>query len=224
MTRLVRDLMDAGAKSVTEDASAKEVARSMAEFHVGTLPVIDTLQHVVGVVSEADLILKDEEAFGEPWLLERRARHEARRKIHATTAGELMTAPATVIGPETEVADVARLMRQRRVKYVPVCEPNGPLLGMISRLDLVREFLRDDSEITNEVRRILQVEMSLADVRCDVRDGVVTLEGLVEHRSQLPGILDRIRHVAGTIDVIGRLSWIEDDEIPVIQPVPWIAL
>jgi CBS domain-containing protein len=224
MTRRVGDLMDVGAVALVEDATVKDVARSMSEFRVSALPVIDVHRHVVGVVSEADLILKDEGSFGEPWLLERRARRDARRKMRATTAGELMTAPATVIGPEADVADLARSMREQRLKCVPVCDPDGRLLGVISRLDLVREFLRDDSEIADEVRRILRVEMSLGDLRCDVNDGVVTLEGLVEHRSQVPGILERIRGVAGSIDVVGRLNWMEDDELPILRPAPWIAV
>jgi CBS domain-containing protein len=222
MTRHVRDLMDGCPTVVTEDAPAKEVARTLSECHVGALPVIDETGHVVGVVSEADLILKDE-PVGEPWPLERRARRQARRKARASTAGGLMTAPATVIGPEADVADLARFMRERRLKIVPVCDRGGRLLGVISRLDLVREFLRDDSAIEEEVHRILHVEMSEPEVRCDVTDGIVTLEGRVERRLQVPMILERVRRVAGAIDVVSRLQW-EDEGSHADRPMPWITI
>lgn len=223
MTRRVRDLMQTGVTALMEDVTVKEMARLMSESRLGALPVVDGARRVVGVVSEADLILKDEEGPGEPWLLERRSKRDTRRKIRATTAAELMTAPAVIIGPEADVADVARLMRERGVKYVPVCDPDGSLLGVISRLDLVREFVRDDAEIEEEVRRILQVEMSLPDVRCDVTDGVVTLEGLVERHSEVPVILRRVHRVAGSVDVIDRVRWVEEDDDPVLWLTPWIA-
>lgn len=223
MSRRVRDLMQRGVKALTVDASVKEVARAMSTSRSGALPVVDGAHRVVGVVSEADLILKDEEGPGEPWLLERRSKRDARRKFRATTAAELMTAPPVITGPDADVADVARLMRERRVKYVPVCDPDGRLLGVVSRLDLVAEFVRDDSEIQEEARRVLQVEMSVPGVRCQVREGVITLEGSVEHRSQVPGILERIHRVAGSVDVIGRLNWTQDDLVPVTWPSPWVG-
>ena len=223
MTRPVRDLMNVTTNVVTEDVSVKEVARRLSDGCTGGIPVVDGSYHVVGVITEADLILRDEGSAGEPWPLERRARREARRKMRASTAGDLMSAPATVIGPEADVSDLARFMRERRLKYVPVCDRDGVLLGSISRMDLVREFLRDDSKIAEEVRRILQVEMSL-EVRCDVVDGVVTLEGAVEHRSQVPMILDRIRRVGGAIDVVNRMRWVDDDDLPILHPAPWIGV
>jgi CBS domain-containing protein len=223
VARPVRDLMNVTMNVVTEDTPVKEVARRLSEGYAGGIPVVDAAYHVVGVITEADLIQKDEGPTGEPWPLERRARREARRKMRASTAGDLMSAPASVIGPETDVADLARFMRERRLKYVPVCDRKGVLLGAISRMDLVHEFLRDDAKIAEEVRRILQVEMSL-EVRCDVVDGVVTLEGAVEHRSQVPMIVDRIRRVAGAIDVVNRMRWADDDDLPTLRPVPWISV
>lgn len=221
MTRRVRDVMDPDVPAFTEDASAKEVARRLWATGMGALPVIDAERHVVGVVSEADLILKDEDPAEGHWPLERRAGRELRRRMHAATAGGLMSSPASVIGPEVCVGDLAHFMRERRLKFVPVCSPDGRLMGGISRLDLVREFLREDGEIADEIRRILAFQMSLPELRCTVRDGVVTLEGIVERGSQIPTILQQVRRVPGTIDVVNRLRGRRGEDRTLVRPGPW---
>jgi len=222
MTRHVAELMDEDAKVVAEDATFKDVARALAEQHVSALPVIDEVGLVTGVVSEADLILRDE-SFGAWWLPDGWTKRSVRRKAHARTAGELMSHPAVTVGPDTDVSEAAAIMRERRLKRLPVCDPKGRLLGVVSRADLLREFLRNDSELAFDVADLLWHRMSLSrlEVRFLVEDGVVTVEGTVDHRVQVPEIVDRIRGLDGTIDVVDRLRWTHDDSILAQGPVPW---
>ena len=224
MTRLVGDVMEHEAISLGLDATFKDVARLMSEHRVSALPVVDDAGRVAGVVSEADLIVRDE-TFGRPFLLEGREVRVLRRKAHAAIARDLMTAPPIVIGPEASLAEAAGRMRRNKVKRLPVCGPEGRFLGVVSRLDLVREFLRDDAEIAEEVHDVLLREMSLPPsvIRSMVNDGIVTLQGKVDRRSQMPMIVDRMRRIGGTVEVITRLDWIEDDTALEFGPLPRVG-
>lgn len=225
MARHVSDVMQREPLTVEPHATFKDVARLMAGSRLSALPVIDDGGRVVGVVSEADLIVRDE-SFTRPHLLEGRATRLSHRKAHALTARGLMTAPAVVVPPDASLAEAATLMRRCRIKCLPVCDPDGMLLGLVSRLDLVHEFLRDDAEIARDVAEILQHELSIPEheVRAVVTDGVVVLEGRVERRSQVPPVVDRVRRVPGTIEVVGRLTWAEDDTLVELGPLPSIGL
>lgn len=224
MTRLVRDVMKPEAISIGRGAAFKDVARLMSHHRLSALPVVDDDERVVGVVSEADLIVRDE-TFGRPYVVEGRRVRSLRRKAQAVAVHDLMTAPAITIGPEACLAEAAGLMRRHRAKILPVCDPSGRLLGVVSRLDLVREFLRDDAEIAEEVTHVLQREMSIpaSAVHATVNEGIVTLEGQVERRSQVPSIVDRVRRIAGTVEVVTRLNWIEDDTLLEFGPLPRVG-
>jgi CBS domain-containing protein len=58
----------------------------------------------------------------------------------STTAAEIMTSPAVTARPEQPIAEVAQLLASRRISAVPVCAPDGTLLGMISELEIIRPF------------------------------------------------------------------------------------
>lgn len=225
MARHVAELMDAKATTVTRDVAFKEVARLISELGISAIPVIDEDGRVVGMVSEADLIVKDESLEG-PWLRGRWTSRATRKKVHAMTVGELMTAPAVTIDPNADIAETATFMRKRRIKRLPVCDTEGRLLGVVSRVDLIREFLRDDEQIADEVDDVLRRKMSLPkeQVGFTVVDGVVTLDGRVEHRSQVPAIVERIRRIPGIVEVLEQLRWSQDDSTLAQGPVPWVGM
>jgi CBS domain-containing protein len=222
VARRIEDLMDENAKTLAEDATFKDVARLLAEERVSAMPVTGGDGRVVGVVSEADLILRDE-SFGIRWLPDGWAKRSVRRKAHAKTAGDLLSSPAVTVGPDAEVSEAAAIMRKWTIKQLPVCDDAGHLLGVLSRSDLLREFLREDTDLAFDVAELLWHKMSLPrnEVSFSVEDGVVTLEGLVEHRVQVPEILDRIRSVPGVVDVVDRLGWTDADTALAAGPFPW---
>ena len=88
-----RGLDDPGGRRLDEGATFKDVVRRLADGCVSAIPVVSEDGRVVGVVSEADLILRDE-SFGAPWLPDGWMKRSDRRKAHARTASELMTSPA----------------------------------------------------------------------------------------------------------------------------------
>jgi CBS domain-containing protein len=206
---------------VGAETSFKEIAGLMAGREISALPVLDTSDRVIGVVSEADLIVRDED-IPRPHLIERPSTHAARRRARASNAVELMTAPAIVVGPETSVADAAAIMRRSRVKRLPVCDADHRLLGIVSRIDLVREFVRADDAILEEVTQVMLGEFSIphTEVRVGVHDGVVSLEGTLEHEAELQMVVDRVRCVPGVIDVEARLRWADRERSHQPRVVP----
>lgn len=224
MKRQVAQLMDVHATTIAEGATFKDVARRLSREKVSALPVSGDDGRVVGMVSEADLILRDE-SFGTRWLPDGWTKRSLRRKAHAATARELMSMPAVTVGPDTDLSEAAAIMRKRAIKRLPVCDDEGHLLGVVSRADLMSEFLREDIDLAFDVADLLWHRMSLPrnDIHFSVDEGVVTVEGLVEHRVQIPEVLDRVRGIAGTVDVIDRLRWTHDDATLASGPIPWVG-
>jgi CBS domain-containing protein len=156
MTRTVADVMTRTVVVVAGSAPFKEVVRAMREYRVSALPVTDPDGLVMGVVSEADLMLREDPSVLESHFFEGHARREERRKAEASIARDLMTTPAVTIGPQAPIAEAARLMHERAIKRLPVIDLEGRIVGVVSRVDLLAEFLRDDGDIETEVIRVLR--------------------------------------------------------------------
>jgi CBS domain-containing protein len=173
MERRVRDVMTSEVVTVGEQASFKEIAATMAEHRVSALPVLDAEGRVAGIVSEADLLLKEEFAEGPApgRLFQGRRQRVERAKAAGATAAELMTAPAVTVGPDAAVAEAARLLHRHGIKRLPVLDPAGPLLGIVSRADLLKVFLRSDAEIAQEVRQDVLVRAMWMSPDSDHRSG-----------------------------------------------------
>jgi CBS domain-containing protein len=225
MTRTVADVMTRTVVVVPRSAPFKEIVRAMREYRVSAVPVTDEEGRLVGLVSEADLILREDPTVLEPHFFEGRTRREERRKAEALVAADLMTAPAITIDPGSSAADAARLMHRHDVKRLPVADPEGRIVGIVSRMDLLAEFLRDDGEIRSEVDRVLRHDLGVAPdaVLVQVEDGVVHLEGRIERRSTVSEIWAAVRAVPGVVGVDERLTWELDDTIVPVSPVPWVG-
>jgi CBS domain-containing protein len=202
--------------TVEKQTPFKEIAQLMADVQISAVPVLDTDGRVVGIVSEADLLLKEEYPQGPPggWLFEGRHRRQARAKAAGDTAVELMTAPAITVGPDATVAEAARLLHRHQIKRLPVVDPAGPLVGIVSRADLLKVFLRSDDQIAQDVRRDVFQRALWVDpdtVSVEVRDGVVTLTGQLERRSLIPIAVSLVHGVDGVVEVVDRLGFELDD-------------
>lgn len=137
---LVRDVMTEKAIAVRKYDDIHEAARLLSENKVSGLPVVDAGNIVIGVVTEADILLmaglKEGHSFkdilrhilGEP-LPERKRGH---------IVGDIMTSPAITTRPETEMSEVARILDEKRIKRLPVVDNDNRLIGIISRADIVR--------------------------------------------------------------------------------------
>jgi CBS domain-containing protein len=213
--RIVSDLMTTAVIRVRRDTSFKEIAKLLAEHDITALPVVDDNDRPVGVVSEADLLRKEAGQSDPAGLLPAPHRWPAdRAKVEATTAEGLMTSPPVVAHPQWTVVEAARVMEKHRVKRLPVVDDADRLMGVISRADLLRVFLRQDRAIREEiVGDILARTLRLAPpaVTVSVVDGRVTLSGTVEHKSLIPVVERLCRSVDGVIEVRSTLDYRLDD-------------
>ncbi|MEV5431713.1 CBS domain-containing protein [Streptomyces sp. NPDC052701] len=199
----------------------KTVARLLAEHRVSGLPVVDEGEHVIGVVSETDLMLHQAATplAYEPSPRFRLARltPRARRrtaKERARTAGGLMTAPAVGVHAEDTVVEAARTMVEHRVNRLPVLDEEDRLVGIVTRHDLLQTFLRPDAEIREEViHEVLERGLWLVSGGIDVTvtKGVVTLRGQMERKSETGIAVAMTRRTDGVVDVVNRLTHRFDD-------------
>lgn len=210
MNSRVKDVMTADVVSVRETAEYKDLVSVLRELHVSALPVLDEADHLVGVVSEADLLLKEvgQEALGD-YLISSGRRGE-RAKAAGMTAAQVMTTPAVTIRPDDSLAHAARLMHDRHVKRLPVVDQAGRLVGIVSRVDLLSVFDRPDSEIRAAVREdIIARDFALDPDAFDVQvtSGIVTITGQVETHAVAQHLLDALRHAEGVVGVRSRLRF-----------------
>jgi CBS domain-containing protein len=210
----VEKIMTRDVLTVAPDAPLKEVAALLSANHISGVPVAGPDGTVVGVVSEADIVRKEQGFPANPgrvsaWLL-RRIDGEL-DKIGARTAGDAMTAPALTARPGQQVSDVARLMVDNRINRLPVVA-GGRLVGIVSRADLVRAFHRSDEELEREIRDevLLGVFFLSPDAFCVmVEGGVVRIQGTVPTAADAESVTRYLRRVPGVVDVTSELDWRE---------------
>jgi len=138
---LVQDLMVKDVVTIKRGADLHEAARVLSEHRISGMPVVDDDNRVIGVISEADLLvlagLRKEHTFkdvlrnilGEPI--------PTRSKTGSKVENVMSFPPITSKADDT-VGDVAQILDERRIKRLPVVDNDGRLLGIISRADIVR--------------------------------------------------------------------------------------
>jgi len=219
----VRDVMTPHVVTVPESAPFKEVAGLLAAHRIGALPVLNPVGHVVGIISEADLLLKQRypHAAETARLIEPGRLRGERHRADGRTAAMIMSAPAVTVAPDTTVTQAARLMHARRIKHLPVVDGAGRLAGIVSRADLVRVFLREDAAILADLRELLRVQPGVdpGRVSITVTEGVVTLGGTVERRTAARTLALLTRELDGVVGVDDRLDATVDD-LAVPYPLP----
>ncbi|MER5825116.1 CBS domain-containing protein [Streptomyces mirabilis] len=212
---MVSDLMTTSVVRVREDAGFKDIAKLLAEYDITAIPVVDADDRPVGVVSEADLLRKEAGQLDPAGLLPvLHPRPADRTKQEATTARGLMNSPAITARPQWTVVEAAQVMERHRVKRLPVVDEADRLVGLISRADLLRVFLRGDSAIREEISGdVLVRTLGIAPGSVTVRvvDGRVSLTGSVERKSLIPVAVRMCQGVDGVVDVTEQLSHRTDD-------------
>jgi CBS domain-containing protein len=211
MSAVVKDVMSPHPISVTRDASFKELAARLFELGVSGFPVVDDDGKVIGVVSEADMMVKEAMEDGHHGLRGVLAAIEHRtdwRKAGGVTAGDLMTSPAVTVTAEDTVEHAAALMHDRGLKRLPVVDQAGRLVGIISPVDVLAVYDRLDEEIRDEIlSQVIPILSEPSWYNVVVKDGVVTVEGTPETIPTGHEILRRIRHVQGVVAVRDRLVY-----------------
>lgn len=207
-TWTVGDVMTREVVTVGPETDFKTCVDLLRINGVSALPVVEG-GYVLGMVSEHDLLLK-EEGRGSRVHLRRRELNQARGR----TAGDVMHSPALCVGLGASLTEAARLMHRRAVKRLPVLDARGKLVGIVSRHDLLKTYLRSDESIRREIRvEVLQKEMWIDNLAMDVdvKDGVVALVGEVETKSLADLVTRMVGSVEGVVGVDSRLAFRLDD-------------
>lgn len=204
----VEELMQKDVVTVAPEASLKDVAVALVKNRISGMPVCDAEGHVVGVISDTDILYKERGRIERPggplaWLVDGTPYAEV-TKSWAKTAGEAMTAPAITITPGSAAAAAARLMLEKKVNRLVVIDRDEGLVGIVTRADLVRAFTRSDAEIVEEIRddvlrRVLWVGPETIEI--DVRQGEVELAGELETNTDAAVLVSLVEKVPGVVSV-----------------------
>jgi CBS domain-containing protein len=155
-TGTVADIMQADPITVMPDTAADAVFHTLREHELPGVPVVNDGGRVVGIVTENDLVIADEqgdlhlphyiELFGGIVYLESMKHFEQRlRKAIAATAADLMTADPVTISPDATVQEAAKVIATKKHNRLPVVE-HGRLVGVVTRLDVLDFLAHDDEE------------------------------------------------------------------------------
>lgn len=212
MNAVVNDVMTSKVITVNRDTPFAAIAAALRQYHVSAFPVLDENGHVIGVVSESDLLAKLALGGGEeqmPGMITGMLRHRQLEKARGITAGDLMTAPPVTISPGDAVEHAARLMYLRGVKRLPVVDADNRLAGIVSRTDVLAVYGRPDTEIAAEVKTSVLAEEATDSGALDamVSDGIVTLTGQPQTWEEGHDLVHRTRHVQGVVAVRDRFDY-----------------
>lgn len=215
----VADVMTTDVITVAEDTPFKAIAAVLADHHISAVPVRSAYGGVAGVVSETDLLRKEEfqrkPRSGRRWF-----HRKDRVKAEAFTAGVLMTSPPVTVEGGCTLDEAARLMAARQITRLVVMD-DDELTGIVTRSDLLRAFLAPDTEILARVHRDV-LDRSLLDdpfaVEASVVEGVVTLKGQATNRSTVAFAEQLVAGVDGVVSVRNELTWAFDDTVPAAGP------
>lgn len=222
-----KDVMTSPVITVTPDTTVSEVASLLLKHRISGVPVVDEAGKVVGIVTEGDLLHREEshtERHRPRWLemfVDRGGLAAEFVKSHARHVRDVMTRDVVGVAPDTDLAEVAELMERRRIKRVPVLQDGRPI-GIISRANLLyglvayKQAPSGTGAVSDpEIRQRLIAELresgwaDLGQLNIVVSDGIVHLWGVVdsdEQRRALVVAAEGIPGVKGVQDHLGP-SW-----------------
>lgn len=210
--------MTAPVVTVRPETTLKDIAAFMVMHHISGVPVVTSDGELVGIVTEADL-LQRESSPGRPdgTLFEKvigqfGGAREKRRRLEGVVASDVMSTPVITVEEQTPIRDVAAQMVRRKINRVPVMR-RGRLVGIVSRNDVMRVFVRPDEEIAQAVRDGLlhKLWIDVAPLKITVKNGVVYMDGQVESHSDKDLAERWVAAIDGVLRVESSLTYEFDD-------------
>jgi CBS domain-containing protein len=214
-----QDIMTRRVVTVTEDTSINEIASLLDKFLISAVPVVDSNNRVVGIVSEGDLVRRQEIGTdthrGSWWLgllTERSDLAQEYVKSHGKQARDVMTKEIITVVEDTPVSEIAEILEKNHIKRVPVIRDDA-LVGLVSRANIVQQLASgreikitvpaDDITVRNEVERTLndQPWASTGTTAVTVNKGKVELWGIVESEAERDATRIALETLSGVVSV-----------------------
>jgi CBS domain-containing protein len=176
---------------VTPDTSIPELAQELSRRQISGAPVVDADGYLVGIVTEADLLLKAAGApGGVPGLgmfflgphvrgIRRRIRRSGGRSV-----GEVMTTDVRTGAEDTTVRELAALMSRNDIGRIPIVR-DGKVVGIVTRNDVLLVFARDQEEIRTAFIDALASRIDPSELHVSVSNGIISVTGTVERQSDV---------------------------------------
>ena len=217
---IAREIMTTPVITVSPDTLFGNIVAIMLQHRISGLPVVDESGRLVGIVTEADLLLKEEEPRAQPALipwhgssLRLERSHDRHRKAEGTTAGVLMTENVVSATEDATAHHLAHLMLARDVNRIPIVR-DGRVVGIVTRADVLKVFTRGDEallKVAHEaLARDLWIDPKALSISC--LNGVVTVSGTLDRRSDRDLLLRWVKAIDGVVDVnADRLEFRVDD-------------
>lgn len=208
MHHLMEDLMTGEVVTVGAGALYREVVARMKRHAVNALPVVDRYGALVDIVSSADLLLKQDVQARDDRLLGDHHRRRDQAKAAATMARADVHSDRDV-GHAPDGGGAARLLHRHGVRQPRVVDDAGRRMGIVSRGDLLKVFLREDDGIRREATEEIlgkPDEPATSEVRMEAIDGIVRLDGYMERQSDLDTVVALVRAVDGVVAVDSRVN------------------
>jgi CBS domain-containing protein len=204
-----KDVMTVNVISVAEDSPVHEVVGLLLKYRISAVPVVDSAQTVLGIVSEGDLLRPEgttDRGIRSSWWLEAffsgqpaalfAGQPVAYESAHGRTAGAVMTRNVVTVDENMPLNEIAELLERHHIKRVPVLR-DGKLAGIVSRANLLHGLANSivdhhepgsakDRQLRHELMKILRDEHKLDPVfvNVTVSDGNVRLWGVVENADE----------------------------------------
>ncbi|WP_081238508.1 CBS domain-containing protein [Streptomyces viridosporus] len=205
----VGDLMSDAVVRVQRGTPFKEIAHLLQDYDITAVPVVDAEDRPVGVVSEADLLQKMWGGDPDEVMGHGEGSRPAGAKASAIDAAGLMTSPAVCARENWSVVDAARAMARHGVKRLLVVDEGGRLIGLVSRSDLLRVFLRKDRAIRTEIIEealVRTLGLAPSSMQVEVAHGHVVLSGRLPQDVSVSVLEELCRRVDGVVAVEFRAT------------------
>ena len=200
----VSDVMTCDVLTVSSQASVREAARLMIDGGFSGLPVVDD-GRLVGILSEADYLVKD---GSQSWISRALVGAELSPLAEVEFVSELMSTPAVTVANTASVQEAARIMTRKGLKRLAVLNSDREVVGIVTRADLIRAYVRPDAEIAGEIRQMLAVlPAPLSGLAVEVLDGVAVLSGDVETSAEARAVIRIVGGIEGVARVRNDLDW-----------------
>lgn len=216
-----KDVMTVTVATVTPAAEVPEIARRLIAQNISAMPVVDAQGHVVGIVSEGDLMRRSEnETERQPsWWIRAFTEPEARAreyiKTHGFCAQDIMSRNVISVSEDTSLSDIAETLEKNHIKRVTVMR-GAKLVGIVSRADLLRGLVSAGatpvtSESDRELKTAIESSASKAGLSTDhvsvvVANGVATLWGMVGSQTECRALGVAAKQVSGVDKVENNIN------------------